>query len=320
MSVYYMPANDTSPPTCRPCSELPFGTVVMGSLAIGALITSSLFAFFACRPSEKSRGDSRALIRPSSLLDMAVDESPTHGLVRLRNAVTAIRSSVHSRALHAVQIYTLAHKAKILLGCLQIITLAVRAYEMHLPLEAASLLEFVEAAITLGASYVLRTMPLECFALGGYLSRLQGWSFAPMAFVTLVAVAGGCRRRVEAIRHRCASTSSSTQLSRSKRLRCSHVMNLAMQAPTSALMSPSCAALLNTSTRAAGRSLHSRWARRPPRARASSAPHRRRRGELPGGSHCRCGGRRAKGRWRGVAHARRSWLVRVLEGRRRGSR
>jgi hypothetical protein len=89
------------------------------------------------------------------------------------------------RLKHIHTAYTPLHKVKILFVFYQIATQVPSVYDVPLPNDVASLLEFFSVAVSFGLASIATT-PLECVGLAGYWPRLVFWMIVPVVVMLMV--------------------------------------------------------------------------------------------------------------------------------------
>ena len=82
----------------------------------------------------------------------------------------------------------LDNKLKILVGFYMIATQVGSVYEVRLPQDVQQLLSSMSVVVTLGIDLGLRTTPLACFGLPGYIPQLLFWMITPLFLVGLILV------------------------------------------------------------------------------------------------------------------------------------
>ena len=134
-----------------------------------------------CRPCSDTLGSSLGLtaaVVASVLLLLAILKR-AHG--RLGDGVrTAIREAHEKLRLDI--------KLKIIVGFYMIATQVSSVYEVRLPQDVQQLLSSMTVVVTLGVELGLRTTPLTCLGLPGYLPQLLFWMIAPLFLVGLLFI------------------------------------------------------------------------------------------------------------------------------------
>ena len=77
-------------------------------------------------------------------------------------------------------------KLKIIVGFYMITTQVGSVYEVRLPEDVQRLLVRMATVVTLGIEVILRTTPLSCVGLPGYVPQLLFWMLTPMVLVLLI--------------------------------------------------------------------------------------------------------------------------------------